>query len=516
MDGRRLVRQLRGELDWVVMRALEKDRDRRYDSAGALAADVQRYLADEPVEACPPSAGYRLRKYWRRNRRVLVTAGMFAGVLLTATVVSVWLAVDANAARRLADDRLDNEKSARKDAATDAAIAQAINNFLQQDVLKQVNSDPLFRSEFGGQSRLTVKEALDRAAAKIGDRFKDQPLVEAAVRTAIGDAYASLSEHASSVPHRELALVLRQNHLGMDHPDTRASMGTLAGAYQWVTRYTEAISLRRQLLDDAQKRLGPDHLETLASAEQLAQAYHAGRQWDASIRLYEQILEKQSATFGPTHPSTLATMHHLAMNYDDAGRFSESIALHERVLDGIRSVSGRENASTSWPTLTLAQVYQRAGYLDQADRLLRDYLEHIGKHESSRNVRQSRANAVTCLALNLTLQGRYSEAEPLAREALAHSDKEFPEHPWRYIRVSLLGAILLGQERFEEAQPLLLEGYEGLERGSATHHLNNWWIVEAAQRVVRFYEATGQQEKARVWREKVRNRLPDAVSSSFK
>src|SRR5262249_57018292 len=84
VDGRRLRQLLQGELDWVVMRALEKDRDRRYESASALAADVQRYLDDEAVEACPPSAGYRLRKYWRRNRRPLVTAGVVAVALVSA------------------------------------------------------------------------------------------------------------------------------------------------------------------------------------------------------------------------------------------------------------------------------------------------------------------------------------------------------------------------------------------------------------------------------------------------
>ena len=91
MDGRRLGRLLRGELDWVVMRALEKDRNRRYESAGALAADVERYLADEPVEAWPPSAAYRLRKFARRNRRLLAAAGVVAVVAGGATAVSTWL-----------------------------------------------------------------------------------------------------------------------------------------------------------------------------------------------------------------------------------------------------------------------------------------------------------------------------------------------------------------------------------------------------------------------------------------
>jgi serine/threonine protein kinase/tetratricopeptide (TPR) repeat protein len=510
VDVRRLGQLLRGELDWIVMRALEKDRDRRYESASAFAADVQRYLADEAVEACPPSAGYRLRKYVRRHQRALATVGVVSVALVAATAVSTWQAVDANAARKLADERLDNEKEARKAAATESAVAQAVNDFLQQDLLGQVNSDPQFPDEFGGKSRLTVKEALDRAAAKIGDRFRDQPLAEAAVRTAIGQAYRSLTEQAPAVPQLERALVLRQTHLGTGHPDTLASMDTLASAYQWVARYGEAITLSHQLLDDARTRLGQDHPETLARAERVAECYRAAREWDTSIRLHEQVLEKQRAVFGPTHPSTLGTMHRLAMNYDDAGRFAESIALHERVLDNLRSVNGREYASTSWPMLSYAQVCQRAGNFDRADQLLREYLEHMGNRDGSRGHRQARANALTWLALNLTLQQRYSEAEPLAREALDYYEKELPGNPTRFIRVSLLGAVLLGQQRFAEAEPLLLQGYEGLKRGSITYHLKHWWIIEAGERVARFYQATNQLEKAQELREELRS------SSGFK
>jgi serine/threonine protein kinase len=210
VDGRRLGQVLRGELDWIVMRALEKDRHRRYESASAFAADVQRYLKDEPVEACPPSAGYRLRKYVRRNRQALVTAGVIAAVLVTATVVSTWLAVEANAARRLADERLEKEKEARKEAATEAGIARAVNEFLQVDLFGQAASARPPEREFDGNPYLTVKEALDRAAARIGQRFQDQPLVEAAIRAAIGTGYQSLFEHQAAVVQLEKALALQK------------------------------------------------------------------------------------------------------------------------------------------------------------------------------------------------------------------------------------------------------------------------------------------------------------------
>jgi hypothetical protein len=237
VEERRLRQLLQGELDWIVMKALEKDRNRRYESASALAADVQRYLSDEPVAACPPSAGYRLRKYWRRNRRLLVTAGIVALSLVTATAVSAWQAVEARDAQHQAE-------AAKRQAATDAAIARAVADFLQHDLLRQVDSDPQQREELNGNPNLTVKEALDRAAAKIGERFADQPLVEAAIRTVIADAYSSLpSLHQLAVSHLERALALRQAHLGPDHPDTLASMDSLAYAYSEVYLFSASNSV---------------------------------------------------------------------------------------------------------------------------------------------------------------------------------------------------------------------------------------------------------------------------------
>jgi serine/threonine protein kinase/lipoprotein NlpI len=125
LEPRRLSQQVRGELDWIVMKALEKDRSRRYESASAFARDVQRYLSDEPVQACPPSPGYRFGKFARRNKVALVTAGLVAAALVIGTAVSVWQAVEANAARKLAGERLENEKQARHEA--EAHFQKALN-----------------------------------------------------------------------------------------------------------------------------------------------------------------------------------------------------------------------------------------------------------------------------------------------------------------------------------------------------------------------------------------------------
>src|SRR5262249_41463352 len=131
-DPLQLRQILRGELDWIVMKALEKDRTRRYETANALARDIQRYLADEPVEACPPSAGYKLRKFARKYRKALATVALFAGMLVVGTVISAGLALRATAAEREAaaqrDAAVEAEQDAdlqRQEAQQKAAAAQA-------------------------------------------------------------------------------------------------------------------------------------------------------------------------------------------------------------------------------------------------------------------------------------------------------------------------------------------------------------------------------------------------------
>src|SRR5262249_35582659 len=150
---------VRGELDWVVMKCLEKDRTRRYESASALARDIERYLNEEPVEACPPSAAYRLRKFAQRNRRLLATSEAFFVLVLLGAAVSIWLAVRATVEKHRADE--------------EAAVVHAVNQFLQNDLLDQADiaNQPtgLERSK-----NITVRELLDRASQRIGTRFKGQ------------------------------------------------------------------------------------------------------------------------------------------------------------------------------------------------------------------------------------------------------------------------------------------------------------------------------------------------------
>src|SRR5262249_37816266 len=146
---------VKGDLDWIVMKALEKDRNRRYETASAFAADVRRFLGDEPVEARPPSSWYRFRKLARRNKVALTTAALIAAAVLLGTAVSLWQAVRAGAERNRA-------LAAEQQANAEKENTQAVLDFLWQDILSQASP-----WQERGDRDLRVRTLLDRVAHRL-------------------------------------------------------------------------------------------------------------------------------------------------------------------------------------------------------------------------------------------------------------------------------------------------------------------------------------------------------------
>ena len=345
---------------------------------------------------------------------------------------------------------------------------------------------------------------MDRAAARIGKRFQDQPLVEAAIRTTIGSAYGGLGEPQLAFPHLERAVELRKIHLGPDHQDTLYSMGNLASAYWWVGRFSDAIALRQHIVESRMARLGPNHPDTLGDLTGLAEAYAGAGHWDLSIPLFEEVLEKQGAICGPLHPQTLGAMHRLAMNYRDADRFAESCALFEELISRTKAVEAAGSKPDSWRWEVFAEVCVRAGKFDRAEQLIHEALQRNSNRDDSLSSREERSNLLGWLALSRLLQQQYQEAEPPAREALAITEKLPLINARRFYWMSLLGAVLLGQEKYAEAEPLLLKGYGGFKQLEPTLNAGTKrQLPQLGEWIVRFYDATDQPEKAREWREKL-------------
>ncbi len=310
------------------MKALEKDRDRRYETADGLAEDVQRYLADEPVEARPPSAGYRLRKFVRRNRAAGGRRGGLRAVAGGRRPPSApgWPSGLAGAAGRRRRKR--GAKANEGDARSSEAEAQAVLEFFQNRILAAARP----KGRTGGLGpEATIRAAVDAAEPQIAKEFAGQPLAEAAIRSALGKTYAYLGEHARAARQYERSVALRRERLPPGHPDLLVALRNLGVAYRDALRPTEAARAYRELADRLEELRGPDHPETLLALNGLASAHGLARRYAEAVALHERVLAQAREKLGPDDLDVLSMTNDLAVVYTKAGRNAEAVALQERV-----------------------------------------------------------------------------------------------------------------------------------------------------------------------------------------
>jgi tetratricopeptide (TPR) repeat protein len=398
-----LAKQMRGDLDSIALKALEKDRSRRYGSPADLAADIGRYLKNETVQAVPPSAAYRARKFARRYRAALLITAAFVLVLTLAAGVSIRQSIRAN---------------------REAAVAQAVNDFLQHDLLAQASAATQSGPRAKPDPDLKVRTALDRAAARVAGKFDRQPEVEGAIRDTIGQTYLDLGLYPEARMQLERALDLRRRVLGTQNPDTLKTMSHVGHAAFLQGKYTEAEALDSQTVQISRRVLGPEHPDTLASMYNLAVDYDLQGKYAQAEALNSQTLEIRRRVLGPEHPDTLKSMNSLAIVYNYQGRYAQAEALHSQTLETRRRVLGPEHPDTLASMSNLAAVYNNQGKYAQAEALYRQSLEinrrvlgpeHPGTLASMNN-----------LAGVYNNQGKYAQAEALYSQTL---EVLGPEHP---------------------------------------------------------------------------------------
>ena len=380
-----LATQLRGDLDSIALKALEKERSRRYGSPSDFAADVGRYLRHEPVSAIAPSAAYRARKFARRYRTALATIAAFILVLVVAAVVTIRQSIRAN---------------------RESAVSQTVNDFLQNDLLAQASAANQAGPRTKPDPHLEVRTALDRAAARIAGKFDRQPEVEAAIRSTIGETYLDLGLYPEARTQLERALELQRRVLGTQDPETIKTITRLGRTLSRQGKYPEAEALYNQGLSVACRVLGPEHPDTLASMSGLAAAYQLQGKLARAEALDSQALEIRRRVLGPEHPDTLNTMNNLAMVYYLQGNDAQAEALNIQVLEIMRRVLGPEHPDTLNSMRNLANVYCSRGKFAQAEDL------HGQAFEIMRRVlgpeHPATLNSMSLLATDYYSQGKYA------------------------------------------------------------------------------------------------------------
>ncbi|MFI4897106.1 MAG: tetratricopeptide repeat protein [Phycisphaerales bacterium JB059] len=399
-----LDRALRGDIDTIVSKALEREVGRRYQSAAELADDLRRYLNSEPIVARRASTVYQFRKFARRNK-ALVTGVAVAFIGMAAgTGVSVWKAVEATRQRNIMEEA--NRRS------------NAVLTFLNEDILRSAAPNRLGRD-------VTVRQAVDTAVMTIAARFDDDPAVESRVRHAAGQTYDQLGEPAKAreqfersielieplVPEHEegllstkAALCRAMVSLGEVDEAERLAMrireiaereyGAKSGIYTYTTdalaavylqqdRIDDAIELTRQEIETLTRIHGEDSLDVLTVKSRLASAYVSAEQFELAEQANLDLAEELKRTLGPEHPTTLNTLSNLGALYLQQKRHEDAEAVYREVLPIEERVMGPDHPSTQVSRQNLAVIYNRTGRYELArplmEKTLQDQIDQYGE-----------------------------------------------------------------------------------------------------------------------------------------
>jgi eukaryotic-like serine/threonine-protein kinase len=443
-----LARRLRGDLDAIVLKAMARDRERRYGSVEELAADVRRHLAHQPIHARPPSLPYLWSRFLRRHARAAVVVGF----LLLISVVGIFALTR------------ETQRARRAEEQTRQALVEAeqVSAFLV-DLFE--GSDP----ETAPGESTTLREILDRAAERLPTELRDQPLVQARLLQTIGSVYLSLGRLEPAQQQVEKALALRRAHLPPGHPETVESLNQMGVIHRRAGRYQEAEPLLRQVLDWRQHTEPPDPLLlSLAHANLGNVLWNQGRYGEAEAS-YQRALEIQRAAFGDDHREVGATLLNLGTLYWTQGRVEEARPLFERSIEILEAALGPDNPRVTAGRNNLALVLGAQGETARAEALHRQVLatwervlgpDHPDVAGSLSNLGRLAADG-----------GRFDEAQRLYDRALEIRRKALGEEHPRTLQVqSSIAALLWRQGHSEESEALHRQVLASRERVLGPDH----------------------------------------------
>jgi tetratricopeptide (TPR) repeat protein len=390
MEPKQLVSLLRGDLDWISMKALERDRARRYATPSELAADIRRHLSHEPVQARPASVSYRMQKYVQRHRIGVAVVGMLAAVLVAFAVVqNVQL-------RRITRER---DRADR--------IAQFMTGIFKV-------SDP---SERVGNT-VTAREVLDKAAQDIDTGLSKDPELQARMMHVMGNAYLNLGLHQRAQSLFERSIKVGSSVLGPENPETLNAMKNLAWALFQQGQLAEAESLQRKVLDAQRRVLGPEKLDTLESMGALAVISDERGNHAEAEELNREVLEKKKRLLGPEAFGTLATMDNLAVVLAREGKLLEAEKLEQETLEIQLRIFGLENLGTISSMINVADMQMDMGRYEEAEKGFRRALE-LEKRVLGPDQPET-ALTIYNLACILASRGQPDETLSLLRQAVDH------------------------------------------------------------------------------------------------
>ncbi len=471
-------RLFRGDVETIVATALEKEPARRYPSAAAMAADLRRFLASEPITVRPPSAFYRIRKFTRRHR---VLVGGFAGTLMALLIGLIGTGYFLIEAVHQRDDAMLARHEADRERERTAEIAdfqadllaslraQTFGKKLKRSLLKELRADAdderakadysavkgaLRRANMTNVARSVLSGSLaDRAVKRIESEFADDPVTAAQLRLAIAKVYRGLGMLPAALEQRQKALEIRTEHLGPSHIETLQSMNAVALVYREMGRLAEAEALYREALDRGRQMLGEDHLETLSIMANLAGLFRSQGALGEAAHWSRQALAGFESTLGAEHRRTLKRKNTFCAILLEQGRLDEALSCFQELLETQERVGGADHRHTVLVRNNLMASLFKVARFDEAEPIAHDVLLsnqriHGDDHPNTIMARNNLGVVLLNVDKNAEAEEEFRIACGQARAALN------PVHEVRQKSISNRIDALLALERYDEARPL--------------------------------------------------------------
>ncbi|MCC6428706.1 MAG: serine/threonine protein kinase [Phycisphaerales bacterium] len=485
-------RTLRGDVETIIAKALEKDKARRYQSAESLASDIRRYLKDEPIIARPASTWYQAAKFARRNRGLvagMAAAFVFLSAGLVVALVSRADAVQARNSERIRADELkkvadfQGQMLAQVDPTTAGVrLAEDIRDrysaVLAKASVPEDERSPQIESFIGQFSRVNATDAalklidqtiLKPAADAISTQFSDQPTVAATLRSALAARYYDLGMYQPAVSLEQMALASRRSILGEEHEETLSSIGNLAAYTNSLGNREEARPLYREAVDKSRRVRGNDNANTLACIANLGYALLDEGKVAEAEPLLRESLDARLRILGEDSPDTITSMSHWANLLRDQGKFAEAEAQYRDVLDRRRRVLGEDHLRTLGTLNDIGAILKYQGKIPEAIAVFREVVDR--RRGLLGEMHPSTLSAIQNLGAALMQTQQHAEAESFLREALSKQQELLgPDHASTLITLGNFCVYLINQNKFAEAEPLCRETLERRTRILGDNH----------------------------------------------
>jgi tetratricopeptide (TPR) repeat protein len=461
----RLIRTIRGDVDWIVMKALEKDRTRRYETANDFALDIKRFLENEPISARPPSRLYKFQKTVQRNKLLFVGIGIIATLLIVSLIV-----VSAS---------LSQERQSKREA-------KQVKQFLE-DMLKGVGPNVAL-----GRDTAILRDILDQTAARVGKELTNQPAVAAELRSVIGTLYYRTGQYQQAEEMQRMALSIRRQRFGSESPEVAGSLDELGLTLIASGKLPEAEQVNWEALRIRRRHFGNDSADAATSQNHLAHVYSQNGNLAEAEALARESLATRRKLFGTNSLDVADSLRTLAIILGDKRQWNESEKMAREVLEMRRKVLGTEHPWVASALNDVAWAAGANGKQEEAEALEKEALAMHQKLLSSEHPEV--ANSLYLVGDRMRQRGNLDGAYPVLSAALSLQRKILGEdHPSTLYTLKSLGLMYKAEHKWSEAETVFSEVLAAWRKRAGN---DNDQTVYALRDLADVYEAENKWSEA--------------------